>query len=209
MKTFTKSILAAASALLLTLNAQAITFNFSTIHTSSGTPAGPAPYAVLDVTQNGANNVKLSLLAGNLGSTEFVSIFKYNILGSATSPTITPSVLTSVGGAPTFSFSASPATDAGLSFDAEVGFPSANSPAGNRFTDNERFEFNLLRTGLTVADITLDMMIHIQGINPDGSAKVIATLAPDFPSTGVPDSGSTIALLGLAVAALAFAKRKF
>jgi len=31
----------------------------------------------------------------------------------------------------------------------------------------------------------------------------------DFDSPGVPDSGSTIALLGLAVAALAFAKRKF
>ncbi len=191
----------------LACSARAVSFNFTTIH-SGDTPAGPSPYATLDVTQNGANNVKFTLYAGNLGASEFISFFKYNVTGSATAPAITPTILIGVGGTPTFGFSSSPANDAGLGFDAEVQFETSNSGGGvNRFKDEEVFVFNLARTGLLVSAIEVPMMIHIQGLANNGSSKVIGTLQ-STPSPGVPDSGDSVALLGIALVATAFLRRK-
>ncbi len=55
------------------------------------------------------------------------------------------------------------------------------------------------------ADETFSLPASLTG----GGISHISMYRSDSDTPGVPDSGSTIALLGLAVAALAFAKRKF
>jgi hypothetical protein len=162
------------------------------------------------VLQDGPDVVSLKLDAVGLTATEFISTFSYNIAGNALltgyaafddgSGGVGPSVyvLRSFG-----------AIDAGLSFDAEVQFPVANSGGGaQRFKDNESFSFKLTRSGLTVADIDLDMMIHIQGIQipgtDGGSSKVIATERGE----SVPDGGSSLILVGLAGLGLLAARRR-
>lgn len=202
-------LIAALLATGASLHAHATLFDFTTIQTSSGTPSGPAPYARLTVLQQAPNVVSLRLDAPNLGATEFISKFEYNIDGAAN----TVSLLTGDNGSggvgnSSYAFNASTFIDASLSFDASVTFPTSNANSGaRRFKDGESFTFSVTRPGLTVDDIDLSMMIHIQGISPSGSAKVIAV--PHQEETAhVPDAGNTLALLGLGAAGLVAFRRR-
>lgn len=199
----TKYAAAAVLAAGITLSAHSAIYDFDTIQ-SGATPAGAAPWATLTVNQVASGVVSLRLDAVNLPGTEFLSLFEYNIAGSGA---VTAAVNLPLGGVdPTTGanngFHFGPINDANLSFNADVDFPPPSGAFALKFTNGEFFSWTLSRSGLSVADITGPMMIHIQGIAPSGSSKVTASLR------NVPDGGSTLALVGLAIAGLGLARRK-
>lgn len=183
------------------LRASAVAYDFSTIHTSSGTPGGSAPYARLTVTQDGAGKVDFKFEALDLAATEFISYLKFNVAGAANNPSFTVSDKVKTGSfdLPEFSFKKEEKNDAGLGFDVFVSFETSSSNGGaKRFTDGDIFEWSLSRAGFTVADIDLPAMIHLQGIAGGKSAKITASLLhPNDTTHPLPDGGHALMLLGL------------
>lgn len=207
---FTTLFVAATTAAALQVNA--VQFDFNTVFTGD-TPGGTAPYARLTILQDAPNVLSLELEALGLASNEFISSFNYNISGNAVTTGLAQFDDGTGGvGASTYSFYGGTFTDAGLTFDADVAFPTAGNNGGaSRFKDGETFFFKLSRPGLTVDDIDLDMMIHIQGITlsggRSGSSKVTASPFSG-PGTPVPDAGSSLVLLGLGALGIAAARRR-
>lgn len=193
--------------------ASAVQYDFSTIWTG-GTPGGTSPFARLTVLQDAPNVVSLRLDALSLTSDEFISKFDYNIAGTATTAGIGAfDDLTGGVGHSTYVLFGNEFTDASLNFDASVFFPTAGNNGGAaRFKGGESFMFKLIRPGLTVDDIDLDMMIHIQGIAaPSGaetSSKIIAKPSAGGDGTPVPDAGNTLTLLGLGALGILAARRR-
>lgn len=203
MKTFTKSILAAATAVFLALNAHAVSFSFEKI--SANAPDNLSTQLSVDVlpTVNGfsftfANNVGIPSNIAELYSTS-----GYN-LGTMSISTTGGAVFTSGG---------TPATLPGMSSlgiladsQGQDGINSASRTVTLTFVSP--LSFNTVISALN-AD-TLRLGVHVRSIGTTGNSDAYITDGRDndVPAPGVPDSGSTLALLGLAVAALAFAKRK-
>ncbi|MCW5935222.1 MAG: hypothetical protein KIT45_13145, partial [Fimbriimonadia bacterium] len=72
-----------------------LSYDFTTIHSSSGTPGGPAPWATLTIANNGLGGVNMTL-AHNASSASGQFITELNLLASSlgtgssyTSPKIT------------------------------------------------------------------------------------------------------------------------
>jgi hypothetical protein len=203
--------LVCAAGMGLSPGAQAITYDFGTIHTSSGTPGGTPPWATLNVIQNGAGVLKFRLEAVSLLSGEFISIFEYNVAGGAFSviPGSTAGgVDPNQGSQGGFNYYPGGVNDANLTFNADVNFPPPPGSSPWKFTAGEWYEWEISRSGLLLSDLQLPMMIHIQGISGGGSAKIIATPRPGGPpGTPVPDGASTVLLLGAAFTGLSMARK--
>ena len=186
------------------IDAAPITFNYGTVVTG-GTPSGPAPWLTATVTDVvGGVNIKLTA-AGTLGVGEFVSKVYFNIFGF--SPTGLNSIFNS-GPMGTPSFSAlppnAPGPAGGNEFTLIVGFPTPNSPPGNRFEAGEVADLTLL--GVTTADFLANSkgfttVAHFQGLlGPGDDSGWVGNGGPG-PGTGgeVPEP-TTLAVCGVLAA---------
>lgn len=184
MKTFTKSILAAASAVFLALSAQAVTIDLSIAQSigyiDPGTPSSPAA-------EVGYINKLLSMTVGTSDTSGTPDFYR----------TSGPAGLQAVTMLATKDESNNPDRT-----DVPVGiFDYAIGKYGNNSYVWYIGGLGSLNAFTIPASAPSGGLSHLSRYDSTDS---------DIPTPpAVPDSGSTIALLGLAVAALAFAKRKF
>jgi PEP-CTERM motif len=167
---------------------QAITFNFVNLQSGSNVPSGQI--ATLSIVNTVANTVKFTLTANwnptVYGSSVFLRSVKFNNSGASLSAG------TYLSGNPIASFG-NGGTDASLSFDNDVNFPTANG--SGRFFLGESSSWTYTRAGLTASNFLAPMMVHIQGLTipgADTSAKFTAVQSPE----AVPEP-ATMAVLGL------------
>ena len=167
---------------------QAITFNFINVRSGNHTPNGQI--ATLDIVNFGANKVKFTLTSNwnpsVYGASAFISELEFNVRGTSLSAG------TRLSGN-TISGFGHGGTDAGLSFNNSVNFPTSNR--GDRFLKTDTSSWTYTRTGLTASDFLAPMMIHLQNLGNycggDSSAKFTAVQA----SAPVPEP-ATMAVLG-------------
>lgn len=205
MKSFLKksALIAAVASMALASQAFAITI-FSV---SSGVQ--PSNVGTITLTQAGADNVNVSvtLLASNYG---FLNTggphtpFAFNLSGTG-----------SAGVSVTFTTPAAPGTPFVLnlaggdntpfgSFNVALDMPDVGNGSGAAYYGplvGPDLVFTVTKTGLTEASF-LNFSADLTNGNNTGS-QFWST-----PGTGVPDGGSTVALLGLALAGLAMVRRK-
>lgn len=176
------------NAALLSQTNAVIVFPFNTVH-SGATPGGPAPWAVMTIT-NIAGGVQISLTNSATNPPgQFIGKLHllFNILPASFDFTSDPFV---------DSISLGSHVDAGLTFNVEVDFKNAPPPA--RLLPGLTSTFRLF--GVSESDfagLNNSAMVHIQGIPPrDESSKVIA-----------PEPGSLIAI-GTGLASLLGLRRR-
>ena len=157
-------------------SAAAITYNYGLVVTGA-TPSGPAPWLTATVTDVlGGVSIKLTA-ANTLGVGEFISKVYFNIFGFT--PTGANSFFNSGPmGAPSFSAPPpnAPGPAGGNEFTLIVGFPTPNSPPGNRFAAGEVADLTLL--GVTTADFLANSkgfttVAHFQGLPNNDSGWVV------------------------------------
>ncbi len=194
MKTFTKSILAAASAVFLALSAQAITLT---------TAVGFGERYVGSIT-DGIN-------ASSENETLWLNALRQLSPGGTGESTGTPAgqgpealarSLNTFTGLPVATFVIKD-EDSNLTLGSLTGISYLIGKYGN---NNDAGQVSLVWYvgGLTGTGHTIGNTAGLSHVS-----YFTSTTFPPVTPPGVPDGGSTVALLGLAVAALAFAKRKF
>jgi hypothetical protein len=195
---------------ILPLGAATVTYNFGQV--SDGTaPAGSPPWLQAVFTDSGlpANTVQLTLNAGNLQGSEFISCWYFN-LNSAMLPSnlsfspsgSNPSILT---GANMFK-----AGQDGK-FDILLGF---STVSGSQFGNGSSLTLNITGIGLTANDFNFlseagangsyASAAHVQSIQPgDANGWINPTSTVLSPSDRqVPDGSETAALLGVSLLAI-------
>ncbi len=198
------------------LSAAVVTLDLNVVFTG-GTPAGPAPYISATFDDSiGGGQVRLTMSALNLASSEFVTQWLFNLDPSLDADLLTFTQVSSdavvdsaAGGNDAFH-------TASNNFDLEFQFAMSNSGGGaNRFKDGETVVYDLGYTGAGTLDAfsfeaaNLDdgllSLAHVQGLANGGSSKVADDTPPDDPPGGgsnpqVPEPASLVAwsLLGLA-----------
>lgn len=211
-KRFLAGVVAVSMGGLLPLSAATVTYNFGDV--SAGTaPAGTAPWlqAVFTDAAMPANTVQLTLSAGNLVGTEFVSNWYFNL-----NPALDPTALS-------FSLSGSnPSVQTGKNafkagptgkYDLLLGFSTAND--GSRFGSGDSLTITITGNGiggLTASDFDFlctaaggggpyTAAAHIQSIDPGGKSGWInpssTVLTPS--DQQVPDGSETAVLLGISL----------
>lgn len=211
---------------ILPLAAGTVEYDFGQL--SGGTPpAGATPWLQAVFTDTAANTVQLTLSAGNLTGSEFVSCWYFNL-----DPALTPTSLnfSETGSSGAFT---GPTIQTGANgykagpdgkYDVLLGFSTAGG-ASSRFSGGDSITFTITGiTGLTAQDFNFlsspaggsgpySSAAHIQGIAPgDGSGwanptlTTISTRADTSPS--LPDGSSTIMLLGASFLAIEGMRRK-
>jgi len=178
---------------------QAISYDFTSDHLTGG--AGTPPFGTVTLLQNGSTvDVTVDLADGysfvKTGSVDFQA-FKFNATGvSLADITIdahTPTLVASTG-----AFNGNGTGEFAFGINA----PSQGDGGSDPFTDNIVFHV----ADATIADLTAP--------NALGNLFVADVLAPNGNtgpvdvSTPVPDAGSTLALLGLAIGSFGFLRRK-
>jgi hypothetical protein len=208
---------------ILPVSASTITYNFGQVSSGSA-PTGSAPWlqAVFSDNSMPANTVQLTLTAGNLVGSEFVSCWYFNVnpaldpkalsfsLAGSTGTFGNPSVQTEANG-----FKAGPDGK----FDILLGFSTAS---GQRFTGGDSLTFTITDlNGLTASDFNdfstpasgsgaYSSAVHVQSID-DGSSGWInpaSITANEQRLPAVPDGSETVALLGVSLLAIEGLRRK-
>ena len=194
---------AAAALTLAGPSASAIvTFDFEVLITGQ-MPQGSSPWATLTIEDNGSDTVDMTL-SHNAGSAEgqFISKLLLNMDPFADNLTLTHSSTKITG----FGFGMDAFNDAGGRFDMYVDFEVSNRDGGaHRLKPGESVSWQVMGDGLSEDDfvalsqghLNVFALLHIQGINGEGSGKV----AP------VPEPG-TLAAIGVGLAALASRRLK-
>jgi hypothetical protein len=221
--------LAGISAVLLVgalpVLADTVTYDFGSV-SSGGTPAGKDPWVQATFTDAGmpAGTVQLTLNAGNLSGSEFVSGWYFNL-----NPGLDPTALTFTSSGSSGSFTA-PAISTGTDgfkagpdgkFDVLFGFSTANS---GQFTSGDSMTLDISGIGgLTANDFNwlstcaggnglYSSAAHIQSIDgSDSSAWVNPTstlLQNESLDRPVPDNSTTIMLLGASLLVIEVMRRK-
>jgi hypothetical protein len=226
MKQDVKSILGILAVSLtgaLCASASTLSYNFGSV--SEGTPpSGTPPWLQAIITDNGlpANTVNLTLTAGNLSGSDFVTSWYFNL-----NPSLDPASLSFTLTDSTGSFTA-PSVQTGANgfkagpdgkFDVLVGFASTGDNSA-RFTSGDSLTFSVTGiSGLTVGDFDwlstcagasgqYDSAANISSgeasgwINPTSTLRENAQTAPS-----VPDGATTIALLGASLVAIEGVRR--
>jgi len=221
MKQQVKSLLGIVAVSLtgmLSASASTVSYNFGAVSDGSA-PAGSPPWlqAVLSDTGLPANTINLTLTAGNLTGSDFVSCWYFN-LNSALDPkdlTFTvsdssgsftgPSVMTGANG-----FKAGPDGK----FDVLVGFASTGDNS-TRFTSGDSISFDITGiSGLTIEDFgwlstsasgggAYVSAAHVISGDDSGWINPVSTLRQNADTApSVPDGAATIALLGASLVAI-------
>lgn len=189
-----------AIAASLTLSGQTasavVVFDFEVLITGD-MPQGTSPWATLTIQDSGANTVDMTL-THNAGSAQgqFISKLLLNIDPFASNLTLAHNSTKITG----FGFGMDSFNDAGGRFDMFVDFEVSNRDGGaHRLKPGESVSWQVMGNGLSEDDflalsqgnLNVFALLHIQGINGEGSGKV----AP------VPEPG-TLAAVGVGLAAL-------
>ena len=169
-------------------------FTYDFNHVQSGaTPGGNPPWATLTGTQDGSNTDFTLTFNNNSVPASFVATEFLKQLDIAYSGDLSGSSFTNLGtGIDSGKTSVGNFTDAGLNFNAVVGFVTPNTP--DRITVGESVSFTLTNTN---ADDFTGFMLHINGVG-DSSSKV---------NNGVPEPAS-MAALGIGAMGLLARRRR-
>lgn len=229
MKLKIRSLAGVSAALLVSAfsaSADTVTYNFGSV-SSGATPAGSPPWVQAAFTDTGmpANTVQLTLNAGNLSGSEFVSCWYFNL-----DPTLNASALTFTATGSSGSFT-TPTVMTGTDgfkagpdgkFDVLLKF-STSGDASTRFMSGDSLTFDITGiTGLTADDFNwlstsaggsglYSSAVHIQSIDGGDSAWVNPTstqLQNDSVDRQVPDHSATVALLGTSLLVIEGLRRK-
>ncbi|HWP31519.1 MAG TPA: PEP-CTERM sorting domain-containing protein [Fimbriimonadales bacterium] len=166
----------------------ALFFEFNVLVTGD-LPGGTAPWATLSITDSGVDMVDMTLThSASSAAPQFVTELLLNIEPFPSDLNLIESSPTIVG----WEFDEDDINDAGGMFDMQVDFETSNS--GDRLNPGESVTFQVTGTGLDANDfnafskgnLNVLGMVHIQGINGEGSGKVAA----------VPEPASILALIG-------------
>jgi hypothetical protein len=218
--------LAAAAFLTLAGNANAVTFSFTNISSNSGASASQvASQLTVDVEDAGSNQVSFTFrnAVGIASSITDIYFDDGTLLGIAS--------VTNSGGGVSFSEGASPGDLPGgnaVDFNNSGGFFSAdsNSPAAPNgvdsstewvrilfnLTNGQDFDDTIAAMNLSLANPGVDVLgglrigLHVQAIGAQSDAFV--NTGTERPGQSVPDGGTTLVLLGSAMAGLGFIMRK-
>ncbi len=211
--------------------AASIVFDLNYAYTSAVTPNSTEPWLTFTFRDAadcdpdcGANTVQLLMASSLENSSEFVTQTNFNSSSALTNVTFTSG--TGLFTAPTIGQYSSNGYNAGASqdFDVQVSFATANA---GRFDAFDTALFTITGTGITANTFnvgtpnnpSLWASAHIQGIsgtaNCSGSAWVgdrngttSGGGSGSCGSTSVPDSGSTVALLGFAMMGVAYLRHR-
>ena len=226
MKQQIRSLLGIAAVSLagvLSASASSVSYNFGAV--SDGTaPAGSPPWlqAVISDTGMPANTVNLTLTAGNLTGSDFVTCWYFNL-----NPSLDPTQLAFTVSGSSGSFTG-PSVQTGANgfkagpdgkYDVLLGFASTGNDS-TRFTSGDSISFNITGiSGLTIGDFgwlstsasgggAFVSAAHVISgddsgwINPVSTFRQNADTAPS-----VPDGATTVLLLGASLTAMAGFRR--
>lgn len=166
----------AALVLAGTSQAATLTFDFNNIVTSSGTPAGSAPWASAVFSDVGVDTVNMTLTNMASDPDEFLARLRLNVHASVAA--VGASVLADPNGAfNAFSFLTDSFTDAGSDYDIDLDFKTS---MGNRLLTGDFITVQFTGSGLDAMDFnSLSSrgepqlaLLHLQGIDGGGSAKL-------------------------------------
>lgn len=166
----------------------ALFFEFNVLVTGD-MPGGTAPWATLSITDSGVDMVDMTLThSATSAEPQFITELLLNIKPFASDLNLIETSPTIVG----WEFDEDDINDASGKFDMQVDFETSNS--GDRLNPGESVSFQVTGTGLDANDfnafskgnLNVLGMVHIQGINGEGSGKVAA----------VPEPASILALIG-------------
>jgi VPDSG-CTERM motif len=211
-------------ALLATANrAEAVTFNLTSCHISTGCPAPGTSFGTVDVTGSGTTwNVVVALLNGNT----FVetgagadSFFLFNAIAGATVTNLTATLnganVTAALGGLTYTFVAGGAhADGTGDWTGLIGCTvdaNCNGASGNQLVNDLHFTVN----GMTFAQLTttnnggnIFVADILCGAAQTGCAGRTGPVDVTGPPTTVPDGGMTVTLLGFALVGLESLRRR-
>jgi hypothetical protein len=220
MKQQLRSLLGIAAVSLtgvISVSASTLDYNFGTV--SDGTaPAGSPPWLQAALSDTGpANSINLTLTAGNLTGSDFVSCWYFNL-----NPSLDPTALTFTISDSTGSFTA-PSVQTGANgfkagpdgkFDFLVGFATTGDDS-TRFTSGDSITFNITGiSGLTIDDFgwlstsaggggAFVSAAHVVSGDDSGWINPVSTIRQNADTTpSVPDGAPTIALLGASLMAI-------
>lgn len=210
---------------LMPLGATTVTYDFGQV-SAGGTPAGTPPWMQASFTDTAASTVQLTISAGNLSGTEFVSCWYFNL-----NPNLDPTALSFAVSGSTGSFT-DPTVQTGANafkagpdgkFDILLNFATGGGDS-TRFTSGDSLTFTITGlSGLTASDFDFlsapsggsgpySSSAHVQAIdasdrsgwiNPTDTVRNNSERLP-----AVPDGASTISLLGASLVAIEGLRRK-
>ncbi|QYK52134.1 MAG: PEP-CTERM sorting domain-containing protein [Fimbriimonadaceae bacterium] len=200
MKMHYLAVVGATMAIGSVAHAATFTLNFTNVYTGD-TPGGTGPFATAVFTDVAANTVNLVLTHNSTSaSPQFLTLLRLNV-----EPTVGSIATTAIGGKTTAFQGASvgSATDAGTNFDFSIDFGTSNAGGGiQRLNSGDSITLQMVGTGLTALSFDsystggtpVQGLLHLQGIAPNGSAKLAGEAVPE------PATFAVLAGLGLAAA---------
>jgi hypothetical protein len=221
----------AFSMLAAKTQAASITYDLNYVFTSSGLPASTGTYLTATFTEVNSNTVELVLTSSLENANEFFSEFYFNSdeTVSVSLPTVLSGTYGSSQGTITsidqFNLDKYKADGTGGDFDVRIKFDTA--PDADRFNLFDSLLFTITGSGITADTFNLTASgsnyyaaAHLQGTTPDCSSWVADRNGANNNAGGgaatgltscssVPDSGSTLALLGVAMMGVGYLRSRF